>query len=100
MIKHIVLFKLKPFDDEAAKKAVMSEIKTKLEALIHIIPELKKIEVGLNINPAEQWDVALVTEFEKMEDLPVYANHPAHVAISKDIIASVKEGRACVDFIF
>lgn len=100
MLSHIVLFKLKAFGNEMEKKAKMNEIKTKLEALIHIIPELKKIEVGININPAEQWDIALITEVENSRDLDTYANHPEHIAISKNIIAPVKEGRACVDFIF
>lgn len=100
MIKHIVLFKLKTFNDEAEKKEKMNEIKNSLEALIQIIPELKKIEVGLNMNPAEQWDTALITEFETIKDLEIYANHPDHVAISKNIIAPIKKGRACVDFIF
>lgn len=100
MIRHIVLFKLKDFADKEEKKAKLEEIKTRLESLIHIIPELKKIEVGLNINPAEQWDIVLTTETESMQDLATYANHPDHVAISRNIIAPVKADRACVDFEF
>lgn len=99
MIKHIVLFKLKPFDAEAEKQACMNEIKKQLESLLTIIPELKNIHVGLNINPAEKWDIALETEFDTLEDLSVYANHPKHVEISKNLIGAVKEDRACVDFI-
>lgn len=98
MIKHIVLFKLIPFDSEAGKQAKMNEIKTRLESLLPIIPELKKIHVGLNINPAEKWDIALETEFDTLEDLNIYANHPKHVEISKNIIGPVKADRACVDF--
>lgn len=98
MIKHIVLFKLKAFDTEAGKQAKMKEIKTGLENLLGIVPELKKINVGLNINPEEKWDIVLETEFESLEDLAAYAIHPEHVAVSKNLIASVKEDRACVDF--
>lgn len=99
MIKHIVLFKLKAFDSEAEKQAKMNEIKTRLESLTEVIPELKKIHVGLNMNPAEKWDIVLETEFTSLQDLDTYANHPDHVAISKNIIAAVKEDRACVDFL-
>lgn len=98
MIKHIVLFKLKSFDSEAEKQAKMDEIKIRLESLIQIIPELKKIHVGLNCNPAEKWDVVLETEFSTMDDLNTYANHPRHVEISKNVIGPVKEDRACVDY--
>lgn len=98
MIKHIVLFKLKAFDSEAEKQAKMNEIKTQLENLLPFIPELKKIHVGLNINSAEKWDIALETEFNTLEDLSIYANHPKHVEISKNLIGPVKEDRACVDF--
>lgn len=100
MIKHIVLFKLKPFESEAVKTASVNEIKARLESLLPIIPELKKIQVGININPAEKWDIALETEFDTLKDLNTYANHPKHVEISKNLIAPVKEDRACVDFTF
>lgn len=98
MIKHIVLFKLKAFSSEAEKQAKMREIKTGLEDLHGIIPELKKINVGLNVNPEEKWDIVLETEFENLQDLATYATHPKHVAVSKNLIAPVKEDRACVDF--
>lgn len=98
MVKHIVLFKLKTFGSEVEKQAKMNEIKTQLESLLRIIPELKSIHVGLNINPAEKWDVVLETEFNTLEDLNLYANHPKHVEISKNIIGPVKEDRACVDY--
>ena len=35
---------------------------------------------------------------DKMEDVDVYAKHPAHVAAAA-IISEVKDSRACVDFI-
>ena len=97
MVKHIVLFQLKPFDSEKEKTAKMQEIKSGLESLRGVIKELKSIEVGLNSNPAEGFDIALVTTFDSMEDLRTYAGHPQHIAVGK-IIAEVRQGRACVDF--
>ena len=98
MIKHIVLFQLKPFALEKEKNEVVTNFKTALENLMGVIAELKSIEVGVNSNPNEAWDIALVTTFDSMEDLQTYAVHPEHVKAGA-IIADVKQGRACVDFV-
>jgi hypothetical protein len=97
MIKHIVHFKLKEFDSKEAKVAKINEIKTGLEALIKIVPELKQITVGININLNEEYDICLNTDFETMEDLHTYAIHPDHMAVSATI-REVLEKRACVDY--
>lgn len=98
MVKHIVMFKLIDFPTNAEKQEKMLEIKTRLEALIDKIDVLRYIHVGFNINPAETWDLILTTELDTLEDVAVYANHPEHVAISKELIGPVKADRACVDF--
>jgi len=97
MIKHIVLFKLKSFASEADKNAKLTEIKEGLLALKHKVETLKSIEVGLNCNPKEDYDIALTTTFNNLSDLDLYAKHPDHVAIGK-IIREVLEARSCVDF--
>ncbi len=99
MIRHIVLFKFKSFESEALKSAKMQEIKLGLEALPAMIPEVKLLTVGLNVNTAEQFDLSLLTEFSSMEDLHTYAVHPDHLAVGK-IIREVLEARSCVDSIF
>ena len=95
MVKHIVSFTLKGSAEERLE--VAKKFKQALEALPEQIEVLKSIEVGLNENPAETWDLVLVAIVEKMEDVEVYAKHPAHVAAAS-IIANNKESRACVDF--
>ena len=99
MIRHIVLFKLKPFTTDAAKAAKLQEIKIGLEALPELISELKLAEVGINMNPAESFDISLVTEFDTMTDLEIYVKHPDHQAVAK-IIREVLESRACVDSVW
>lgn len=54
MIKHIVLFQLAEFAEGKTKKENAQFIKTELEKLINVIPQLKKIEVGLNHPEAPQ----------------------------------------------
>ncbi len=100
MIRHVVMFKLKEFATPNDKQNKLQEIKEKLEALLDIIDCLKAIHVDFNVNPEETWDLILTTELESLEDVKTYANHPAHVAVSKEVIAPVKADRACVDYIF
>ncbi|GCB34879.1 Dabb family protein [Bacteroides faecichinchillae] len=99
MVKHIVLFKLKDNVSEAEKLVVMKKFKAAIEALPAKISVIRKIEVGLNINPDETWNIALNSEFDTLEDVKFYATHPDHVAAGK-ILAETKESRACVDYEF
>ncbi|MDR1500015.1 MAG: Dabb family protein [Tannerellaceae bacterium] len=98
MIRHIVMFKLKELASPEEKQAIMSEIKEGLELLVHRIDVVRSIHVGLNINPSESWDIVLTADFDSLEDLSVYVDHPLHVEISTNLIAPVKADRACVDF--
>ena len=97
MVKHIVLFKLKNEVPVAEKQAVALKFKTAIEALPAVIPFIGKVEVGVNINPDEQWNIALYSEFKTLDEVKAYAVHPAHVAAAK-LLADVKESRACVDY--
>jgi hypothetical protein len=98
MVRHIVMFKLKEFASPDEKQAKMSEIKNALESLADKIDILRFIQVDFNINPLEAWDLILTTELDSLDDIRTYANHPEHVAVSKDIIAPVKADRACIDY--
>lgn len=97
MVKHIVLFKLKDEVPAEEKLAVMTKFKKAIEALPAKISVIRKVEVGLNINPEETWDIALYSEFDTLEDVKSYATHPCHVAASQ-ILADIKQGRACLDY--
>lgn len=97
MVKHIVLFKLKEETPTGEKLEVMNKFKQAIEALPSMIPFIRKVEVGLNINPAEQWNIALYSEFDTLDDVKAYSVHPAHVAAAR-LLADVKENRSCVDY--
>lgn len=97
MVKHIVTFKLKGSAEERLK--VANAFKNALMALPSQIDVLKSMEVGINENPAETWDVVLTAIVPTMADVDVYAKHPAHVAAAS-IIGNAKESRACVDYEF
>lgn len=97
MIKHIVTFKLKGSHEERHK--VASEFKEALLELPQKIECLKSIEVGINCNPEEKWDLVLTAVVADMHDLQSYANNPHHLKAAS-IIKDFKEDRACVDFEF
>ncbi|WP_373720138.1 Dabb family protein [Bacteroides heparinolyticus] len=97
MVKHIVLFKLKDEVSADEKLAAMNNFKAAIEALPAKIPVIRKVEVGLNMNPGETWNIALYSEFDTLDDVKSYAVHPDHVAAGK-LLATVKESRACVDY--
>ncbi len=95
MVKHIVSFKLSGTAEERMEVAL--NFKAALEALPEQIDVLRSMEVGINTNPNETWDVVLTAIVDKMEDVEVYAKHPAHVAAA-GLLAGHKDNRACVDY--
>lgn len=96
MVKHVVTFRLKGTKEERREAALL--FKDALERLPEVIDVLESIEVGINENPSEDWDVVLTAQLPTMDDVEVYARHPAHVAAA-GIIASCKADRACVDYV-
>lgn len=99
MIKHIVLFGIADQAEGRSKAENAIYIKQELEKLIELIPELKKIEVGINHHEAPEgnYDIALYTEFDSTADLEAYMNHPEHKRVGA-YIGKLKTSRACVDY--
>ncbi len=95
MVKHIVTFKLKGSAED--RRFVAEKFKAALMTLPEKIDCLQSMEVGVNENPAEDWDVVLTAVVPTMEDVAAYAKHPAHVAAAS-IVGPYKEARACVDY--
>jgi hypothetical protein len=95
MVKHVVTFKFKGSDSE--RKECARKFADALMALPAQIEELISMEVGINENPAETWDLVLTATAATLDDVAKYSAHPAHVA-AVQIIAPYKESRACVDY--
>ena len=83
----------------AERLDVATAFKNALEALPEQIEVLRTIEVGLNQNPAEDWDVVLTAIVDTMAEVEAYAKYPAHLAAAA-LLAGHKELRACVDYQF
>ena len=101
MIKHIVFFGLAENAEGKTKAENAAWIKTELENLKNLIPQIKAIEVGANSPkaPDVNFDIALYSEFDSMEDLDTYQMHPEHKRVAA-YIAKVRTDRACVDYEF
>lgn len=97
MVKHIVTFKLTGTPEERAH--VAAAFRDALLALPSQIDVLQSMEVGINENPAESWDVVLTAVVPTLADVAIYANHPAHV-VAAGLLAGHKADRACVDYEF
>ena len=95
MVKHIVIFQLTGSPEE--RLALSGAFRDALVSLPDEIDCLQSIEVGLNGNPAESADLVLTAIVPTMDDVAVYASHPAHVAAASIIKGHVAV-RSCVDY--
>jgi hypothetical protein len=93
VLTHLVLFKLKDRSTENAER-----VRDRLAAMRGQIPELKEIEVGVDVlRSGRSYDVALVTRFDSLDAMQSYQVHPVH----KDVIAfmsTVVETSVVVDY--
>ena len=92
MIKHIVMWKFKENEEENMKKFLEG-----LNSLKNIIPEITYMETGININPKNEFDAILISEFKTMEDLEKYKNHPEHLKVSA-LCKSIRVDRQAIDY--
>ncbi len=95
MVKHVVLFKLSVAEPERTE--VITAFCDAIRALPPVIDVIRNIEVSANINPAEKYDIALVSAFDTLADVAIYATHPSHVAAA-GLLKGKVESRACVDY--
>lgn len=83
MLKHIVMWKLEEFAEGKSKAENARWMKEHLEALVGVIPQIKSLEVGINVNKSDAaYDAVLVSTFENEADLSTYQTHPEHVKVS------------------
>jgi len=98
MIKHVVMWKLKDFAENADRARNAKRIKIELEALKNTIPQIFHMEVGINILVSDAaYDVVLYSIFKNERDLEIYQNHPNHRAVA-EFVGKVKEHRVVVDY--
>ena len=68
-----------------------------LNSLKDIIPEIKYMETGININPKNEYDAILISEFESFEDLDKYKKNSEHIKIS-ELCKKIRLDRQAIDY--
>lgn len=96
MIKHIVMWKLKPgieLDDPRIEEAAAA-----LRALKGVVPGLVDLHFGVDFShKGFSYDMGLTSTLESREALEGYQVHPAHVAAA-GLIVELTADKALVDF--
>ena len=98
MVKHIVMWKLKNEFEGKLKASVTLSLIMELEHLKEKIVQIKALKTALNNNPDNEYDVLLEIEFETMEDLAIYVEHPEHKRIV-EILKNIRELKASIDYV-
>ena len=98
MVKHIILWKIKPEYDEAKKAEIRKGVKTGLESLAGKIPGLVDIHVQAEFLDSSNADVMLDSTFESVQALKGYATHPEHVKVADTMVRPYMEVRLCMDY--
>lgn len=94
MIRHVLLFKHKAGVTEDERNRWIDTMR----GLVSEIPEIRALSIGPDVAHSQRsYDVALIIDFESLEDLHTYQIHPAHVAAAA-VSRALSEHVASVDF--
>src|SRR5689334_9255029 len=98
MIRHIFVGTAQ----EGTSTEQLEELVSAWRALPEKIPEIRRMTAGRNISPRDQlYSVALVAEFDKMQDWEHYRDHPAHAAVREQLTSKLirNDSRAAVQIV-
>lgn len=98
MIYHIVMWKFKPEVEESKKPELKKAMAENLKALVGKVPGLLTVSFVEEPISSSTHDIALVTTFEKAEDIAVYAVHPEHVKVADELVRPYVKDRVCLDY--
>jgi len=97
MIRHVVMWKFKTEAEGKTKEENMAIVRDRLYALLPVIPELKRMEIGFDLSHTDMsMDLMLLTEFDSVADMKIYAEHPEHLKVSS-YVCRVIETRVVLD---
>jgi hypothetical protein len=95
MVKHIILWTLKP---EHNTPEIKQGMKQGLEALVGVVPGLLEMRIETQPLASSNADVMLYSVLESADALKGYAVHPAHVEVANTLVRPYTATRACMDF--
>lgn len=95
MFRHVALFRFVPEATDAQRLAVIDALRT----LPPQIPELLDYRVGPDAGlGADNFDLAVVADFDRPEHYDTYAHHPAHEAVASTLVRPILAARAAVQY--
>lgn len=92
MIRHVIMWKFRPDEEENMHKFLSG-----LQALDGVIPEILRMEIGVNCKDGNNYDACLIADFADFDALERYKKDPRHMAVSQ-LCKSIREARGAVDF--
>ena len=97
MIIHVVAFKWKPGIPPGHVATVQSQL---LEFVVEPCPRCARTDAGATSASAtwQNFDFAIVAEFDTVDDWRVYDKHPRHEEIRAGVVRPWIETRASVQF--
>ena len=98
MVKHVIVWNLKPEYSDAEKSEIKKGIKEGLEGLAGKIPGLVEIKVYTEELASSNADLILDSTFENEAALSGYTVHPEHVAVATTKVRPFTSQRSCFDY--
>lgn len=99
MVKHIILWTLRPELQGDERQRVLMGIKSGLEGLQGVVPGLIDVHVQIDGRiDTSNCDVMLDCTLESEAALRAYAVHPAHVAVANGNVRPYTAQRVCLDY--
>lgn len=99
MIRHIIMWQLYDEAEGYTKEQNAKRVNEQLQDFRHRIPQIRDMQVGLNITSAQHAsDVVLIADFVDQDALQQYQNHPVHQAFIR-FIEPLRFAKHAVDFI-
>ncbi len=100
MVKHIILWTLKPELQGEERLRVIEDMRQELERLQGVVPGLMDIHVygGTSALPTSNADVMLDSTLTNAQALADYAQHPAHVKVADTYVRPFTQTRTCLDY--
>ncbi len=95
MIRHMLLFRLKPEVSSEAQEMLFA----KLRELPSSFPAMRDFELGRNMSERDQtFSYGMTVAFESNDELQAYLNSELHEGMVRQYFAPIVERRAIVTF--
>lgn len=98
MIRHVVIWRLKPEAKRLDGIENQARIERNFEAMRAAVPGLLRLELGINeAKVADAADLMLLAEFDSWEALRGYEQHPLHDEL-RTLIGPLRTERRLLDY--